>query len=53
MAKVSPRPFISGETMPIAPAEILHGGPESRGEVDRVSDTLIFERNRPGFRFLT
>ena len=39
--------------MPIAPAEILHGSPETSGEVDRVSDTLIFERNRPGFRFET
>jgi len=38
--------------MPIAPAEILVGGPESRGEVDRVSDMLIFERDRPGFKFL-
>jgi hypothetical protein len=38
--------------MPIAPAEILVGGPESRGDVDRVSDSLIFVRNRPGFRIL-
>jgi hypothetical protein len=51
MAKDFSRPSISGETMPIAPAEILVGGPESRGEVDRVSDTLNFERNRPGFWF--
>lgn len=44
--------FPSGERMPIAPAEILVGGPESRGDVDRVSDSLIFARNRPGFRIL-
>ena len=52
MAKVYSRPSISDETMPIAPAEILVGGPERNGEVDRVRDTLIFERKRPGFRFL-
>ena len=39
--------------MPIAPAESLVGGPESRGDVDRVSDRLIFGRNRSGPRFLT
>ena len=44
--------FHSGETMSIAPAEILVGGPEIRGEVDRVSDRMNFERNRPGFRIL-
>lgn len=33
-------------------AEILHGGPVTIEEVDRVSDTLIFERGRPGPRFL-
>ena len=38
--------------MSIAPAEILVGGPEIRGEVDRVSDRMNFERNRPGFRIL-
>jgi hypothetical protein len=39
--------------MPIAPAESLVGGPETRGDVDRVSDSLICERERPGFWFLT
>jgi uncharacterized hydrophobic protein (TIGR00271 family) len=33
-------------------AEILHGGPVTAEEVDRVSDTLTFERGRPGPRFL-
>jgi hypothetical protein len=33
-------------------AELLHGGPVTGEEVDRVSDTLIFERDRPGPRFL-
>jgi hypothetical protein len=33
-------------------AELLHGGPVTGEEVDRVSDTVIFERDRPGPRFL-
>jgi len=38
--------------MPFALADILHGGPVTVEEVERVSDTLTFERNRPGPRFL-
>jgi uncharacterized hydrophobic protein (TIGR00271 family) len=33
-------------------AETLHGGPLTTAEVDRVSNTLTFERGRPGPRFL-
>jgi len=38
--------------MAIALAEILHGGPVTVEEVDRVSDTLIFDHDKPGPRFL-
>lgn len=33
-------------------AELLHGGPITAAEVERVSDTLIFEPGRPGPKFL-
>ena len=33
-------------------AELLHGGPVTAAELERVSNTLTFERNRPGPRFL-
>ena len=33
-------------------AELLHGGPVTAAEVERISDTLIFEPGRPGPKFL-
>ncbi|MFM7314888.1 MAG: DUF389 domain-containing protein [Cyanobium sp.] len=33
-------------------AELLHGGPVTAEEVERISDTLIFEQGRPGPKFL-
>ncbi|MEB3319666.1 MAG: DUF389 domain-containing protein [Cyanobium sp.] len=33
-------------------AELLHGGPVTAAELVRVSDTLTFEKGRPGPRFL-
>lgn len=33
-------------------AELLHGGPVTAAEVERVSDVLIFEQGRPGPKFL-
>jgi uncharacterized hydrophobic protein (TIGR00271 family) len=39
--------------MAVPLAEILHGGPVTAAEVERISDTLIFERGRAGARFVT
>ena len=33
-------------------AELLHGGPVTAAEVERINDTLIFEPGRPGPKFL-
>ena len=38
--------------MPQSLAELLHGGPMTVAELERVSDTLTFERGRPGPKFL-
>lgn len=44
--------YRQGETMGASLAEILHGSPVTAEEVERVSDGLIFERGRPGAKFL-
>lgn len=33
-------------------AELLHGGPVTAAEVERISSMLIFEPDRPGPKFL-
>jgi uncharacterized hydrophobic protein (TIGR00271 family) len=38
--------------MAITLAELLHGGPITAQEVDRISEILLFEQRRPGPRFL-